>query len=75
VFVTGKYRYGVFAGVPVTGASGTGGGRFNPPQTIYAFLNYKLSESQELWVKFTGVHSANFSPTLFDIVVGANVRF
>jgi hypothetical protein len=75
VFVTGKYRYGVFASVPVTGASGTGGGRFNPPQTLYTFLNYKLSESQELWVKFTGVHSANYSPTLFDIVVGATVRF
>lgn len=75
IFVNGKYSYGIFGAVPVTHASGVGLGRFNPPQTIYAYLNYKLTESQELWIKFTGVHSANYSPNLFDIVVGMNVRF
>jgi hypothetical protein len=85
VFVTGKYRYGVFASVPVTGPTGTshvipgfGGieaGRFNAPETLYSFVNYKVTESNELWVKFTGVHSANVSPKLWDIVVGTTVRF
>lgn len=75
VYVTGKYRYGVFASVPVTGATGTDGGRFDPSATLFSFVNYKVSESQELWLKFTGVHSANYSPRLWDLVVGTKLRF
>jgi hypothetical protein len=75
VFVTGKYRYGVFGSYPVTGRTGTDGGRFDPARTLFSFVNYKVTESQELWLKFTGVHSSNYSPRLWDIVVGTNVRF
>jgi hypothetical protein len=79
VFVSGKYRYGVFASYPITGTSGTGqspaNGRFDPAETLFSFLNYKVTESQEVWVKFVGAHSAGFSPSCFDVVVGTNVRF
>ena len=75
VYVTGKYRFGVFGSWPLTKTSGTGFGRFDPSRTLFSFVNYKLSPSQELWVKFTGVHSANLSPKLADIVVGINLRF
>ena len=79
IFVTGKYRYGVFASYPITGTSGDGQfpntGRFDPTESLYSFLNYKVTESQELWVKFLGAHSAGFSPRCFDIVVGTTLRF
>jgi hypothetical protein len=75
IFVTGKYRYGVFGSYPVTGQTGTGFGRFDPARTLFSFVNYKVTESQELWLKFTGVYSSNYSPKLWDIVVGTNVRF
>ena len=75
VFVTGKYRYGVFASYPVTGATGETGGRFDPARTLFSFVNYKVSQSQELWLKFTGVYSDNHSPQLWDIAAGTNVRF
>lgn len=75
VYVTGKYRYGVFASIPFTGTSGTGLGRYDPTETLYSFVNYKVSESQEVWLKFTGVHSPSYSPKLWDLVVGTTVRF
>ena len=75
VYVTGKYRYGVFASIPFTGTSGTGFGRYDPTETLYSFINYKVSESQEVWLKFTGVHSPSYSPKLWDLVVGTTVRF
>jgi hypothetical protein len=79
IFVTGKYRYGVFAYYPITGTSGEGQfpnmGRFDPTEALYSFLNYKVTESQELWVKFLGAHSAGFSPKAFDVVVGTTLRF
>jgi len=79
VFVSGKYRYGVFASYPITGKSGDGvypnTGRFDPTETLFSFVNYKVTESQEVWAKFIGAHSAGFSPRCFDIVVGTNVRF
>ncbi len=79
VFVTGKYRYGVFATYPITGRSGDGvypnTGRFDPTEAVYSFVNYKVTETRELWVKFLGAHSAGFSPRCFDVVVGTNVRF
>ena len=79
IFVTGKYRYGVFASYPLTGKSGDGvfpnTGRFDTTESLYSFLNYKVTESQELWIKVLGAHSAGFSPRCFDIVVGTNLRF
>jgi hypothetical protein len=79
IFVSGKYRYGVFVTYPITGTSGDGifpnTGRFDPAEALYSFLNYKVTESQELWVKVLGAHSAGFSPRCFDIVVGTNLRF
>jgi len=79
VFVTGKYRYGVFATYPLTGTSGDGvypnTGRFDPTESLYSFFNYKVTESKELWVKFLGAHSGGYSPRCFDVVVGTNVRF
>jgi len=75
VYVTGKYRFGVFGTAPLTKTSGTGFGRFDPYWTLFSFVNYKLSPSREVWVKFTGVHSANLSPKLVDIVAGINLRF
>jgi hypothetical protein len=79
VIVTGKYRFGVFAQYPITGTSGDGqfpfNGRFDPAETLYSFVNYKVRESQEVWLKFLGAHSAGFSPSAFDVVVGTTVRF
>ena len=79
VFVSGKYRYGVFASYPITGTSGDGvfpnTGRFDPTETLFSFVNYKVTESKEVWAKFIGAHSAGFSPRCFDIVVGTNMRF
>jgi hypothetical protein len=72
VFVSGKYRYGVFASYPVTGAGGTGPGgpkmptgRYDPSRTLFSFVNYKLSRFVELRLKFTGVHSPNYSARLY----------
>ena len=79
VFVSGKYRYGVFASYPITGKSGDGvfpnTGRFDPTETLFSFVNYKVTESKEIWAKFIGAHSGGFSPRCFDVVVGTNVRF
>ena len=79
VFVSGKYRYGVFASYPVTRVSGDGEfpyqGRFYPTETLFSFVNYKVTESKEIWAKFIGAHSKGFSPRCFDIVVGTNMRF
>ena len=85
IFVTGKYRYGVFVQYPITGTSGDGQefhgvalpntGRFDPAESVYSFVNYKVRESQDVWLKFLGAHSHGFRPSCYDIVVGTTVRF
>ena len=75
VFVTGKYRYGVLGRYPVTGRTGTDRRAIRSGSNAFLIRQLQGHGIQELWLKFTGVHSSNYSPRLWDIVVGTNVRF
>ena len=74
-FVTGSTRYGIYGNVPVTGQSGTGFGRFNPPYTFYTFINHKLNPKNEIWAKYAGLSIKDNGPAFGDWVFGFNTRF
>jgi len=74
-FVAGNTRYGIYGNVPVTGQSGTGFGRFNPPYTMYGFINHKLNPKNEIWAKYAGLSIKDNGPAFGDWVFGFNTRF
>ena len=74
-FVAGNTRYGIYGNIPVTGESGTGFGRFNPPYTTYMFINRKLNAKNEIWGKYAGLSIKNNGPAFGDWVFGFNTRF
>jgi hypothetical protein len=75
VYVTGKTKYIVYGNWAFTGPSGEGNGRFPPPRVLYGQVNHKISQSNELWFKFSGMNTENSGPRFGDYVFGFNTRF
>gem|GEM_PF-4225990 len=74
VYSRDRLRLGVFASVPLTNRSGSGGVYNNrAADTLFGYLNYDLSDLIELYLQGGIVHASNFHSN--DITGGVNLRF
>jgi hypothetical protein len=74
-FISGNTRYGVYGYYPVNKINGEAPILVEPPKTLFAFINHKISARQEFWFKFAGLHTKHDGPRFGDYVFGMNYRF
>ncbi len=72
--LTRRLSYGIVGSLPVTGESGSLGGRYGPAKRLYTFANYHVTDSAELWLKFTDTSAPHGSPSITDFIFGVSQR-
>ncbi len=72
IFISRKFKYGLFGTYPVAHVRGSGDGKYDPLATLYAFTNYQISDRTELYVKLTTAKRTGNAAAFTDFVFGVN---
>jgi len=75
VFLAKGLKFGLFGSYPIVKVRGTGFAKHDPARTLFGFVNWKLSDQTELYVKGGAISSPGFDLSFHDIVFGVNGRF
>jgi hypothetical protein len=70
-----KLKYGLFGTLPIAKVRGTGFAKHDPARTLFGFVNYRLSDGLEVYLKGGAINSPKFDLSFRDVVLGVNGRF